>query len=146
VFIFFGLVAVVTTHAVQAGGVTADAFLVAVPVGLLAANILVVNNYRDVDGDTRAGKRTLVVRFGRGFARAQFTGSLAVALLLPVGLFARDHSSALLLPLLLAPIGWRHVRRLNPSASAPDLIALLGDTGKLLAAYAVLLSAGLMLS
>lgn len=143
VFIFFGLVAVVTTHAVQAGAVTLDAFLVAVPIGLLAANILVVNNYRDVDGDTRAGKRTLVVRFGRGFARAQFAGSLVVALLVPVGLFAREHAPALLLPCLLAPMGWRHVCRLKPTASAPELIALLGDTGKLLAAYAVLLAVGL---
>jgi 1,4-dihydroxy-2-naphthoate octaprenyltransferase len=146
VFIFFGLVAVVTTHAVQAGAVRTDAFLVAVPVGLLAANILVVNNYRDVDGDTRAGKRTLVVRFGRGFARAQFAGSLAVALVVPVGLFVRDPAPALLLPCLLAPMGWRHVCRLNPSASAPELIALLGDTGKLLAAYAVLLAVGLIVA
>lgn len=146
VFIFFGLVAVVTTHAVQAGAVTAGAFVVAVPVGLLAANILVVNNYRDVDGDTRAGKRTLVVRFGRAFARAQFAGSLLVALLVPVSLFARVHAPALLLPCLLAPMGWRHFCRLHPGATAPELIALLGDTGKLLAAYALLLSAGLVLA
>jgi 1,4-dihydroxy-2-naphthoate octaprenyltransferase len=146
VFIFFGLVAVVTTHAVQAGAFSATAFLVAVPVGLLAANILVVNNYRDIAGDTRAGKRTLVVRFGRGFARALFAGSLTVALLVPAGLFARDHAPPLLLPCLLAPLGWRHFRRLNPTASAPELIALLGDTGKLLAAYAVLLAAGLILT
>lgn len=145
VFIFFGLVAVVTTHAVQAGAVTPDAFLVAVPIGLLAANILVVNNYRDVDGDTRAGKRTLVVRFGRGFARAQFAGSLLIALSVPVWLYARDHSLPLLLPCLLVPMGWKHFRRLNPAAAAPELIALLGATGKLLAAYAVLLAAGLVL-
>ncbi len=143
VFLFFGLVAVVTTHAVQAGAVSPDAFLVAVPVGLLAANILVVNNYRDVDGDTRAGKRTLVVRFGRGFARAQFAGSLLIALLVPVWLYARDHSLPLLLPCLLVPMGGSHFRRLQPVAAAPELIALLGDTGKLLAAYAVLLAAGL---
>jgi 1,4-dihydroxy-2-naphthoate octaprenyltransferase len=143
VFIFFGLVAVVTTHAVQAGAVTRDAFLVAVPVGLLAANILVVNNYRDVEGDTRAGKRTLVVRFGRGFARAQFAASLAVAMAVPVWLGMRDHQMVLLLPLILAPHGWRHLRRLHPAAPAPELILLLGDTGKLLAAYAVLLALGL---
>lgn len=146
VFVFFGLVAVVTTHAVQAGGVSAAAFAVAVPVGLLAANILVVNNYRDVDGDARAGKRTLVVRFGRGFARAQFGVSLLLGLLVPVGLAVRERAPALLLPLLLGPMAWSHFRRLQPGATAPMLIALLGDTGKLLAAYALLLSVGLVLA
>jgi 1,4-dihydroxy-2-naphthoate octaprenyltransferase len=146
VFLFFGLVAVVTTHAVQAGAVSGTAFLAAVPVGLLAANILVVNNYRDVAGDTRAGKRTLVVRFGRGFAQAQFGLSLLGALLVPLVLAVRDRAPALLLPLLLGPMAWRHFRRLQPGASAPELIGLLGDTGRLLAAYAGLLAAGLVLS
>jgi 1,4-dihydroxy-2-naphthoate octaprenyltransferase len=146
VFVFFGLVAVVTTHAVQAGGVSVTAFAVAVPVGLLAANILVVNNYRDVEGDARVGKRTLVVRFGRDFARAQFGFSLATALLVPAALAARWHRPVLLLPLLVAPRAWGHFRRLHPSATAPELIALLGDTGKLLAAYAVLISVGLVLA
>ena len=40
-----------------------------VPVGLLAAAILIVNNIRDVDTDRRAGKRTLAVRLGRDRAR-----------------------------------------------------------------------------
>jgi 1,4-dihydroxy-2-naphthoate octaprenyltransferase len=146
VFVFFGLVAVVTTHAVQAGGVSATAFAVAVPVGLLAANILVVNNYRDVEGDARAGKRTLVVRFGREFARAQFGLSLALALLIPAALAARWHRPVLLLPLLIAPLGWGHFRRLHAGAGAPALISLLGDTGRLLAIYALLLSAALVLA
>jgi 1,4-dihydroxy-2-naphthoate octaprenyltransferase len=50
-----------------------------------------------------------------------------------------------LLPLLLLPIALRHVRRLGESKSPSELIALLGDTGKLLAAYAALLATGLVL-
>jgi 1,4-dihydroxy-2-naphthoate octaprenyltransferase len=144
VFLFFGLVAVVTTHALQAGGVSATAFAVAVPVGLLAANILVVNNYRDAEGDARAGKRTLVVRFGRGFARVQFAVSLAVAFVVPMALAASSRAWPLLLPCLLVPVSLNHIRRLRPTATPVELIALLGDTGRLLAAYAVLLSAGLV--
>ena len=142
VFLFFGLVAVGATYFVQAGSVTADAWLAAVPIGLLAANILVVNNYRDVDTDRVAGKRTLVVRFGRRFARAQFAGSLGVSLVVPLVLLARGHPTASLLPLLLTPLAWSHVRRLRDSKSPSELIALLGDTGKLLALYAALLAAG----
>ena len=74
VFVFFGLVAVTVTYFVQAGRVSREAVLAAVPVGLLTANILVVNNYRDMETDAAAGKRTLVVKFGRGFARGQYAG------------------------------------------------------------------------
>jgi len=143
VFLFFGLVAVGATYFVQAGRLTADALLAAVPVGLLAANILVVNNYRDVETDAVAGKRTLVVRFGRGAARAQFVGSLVVAFALPAVFWARGFSAWCMLPLLLVPVAWRHARRLADSTTPAELIALLGDTGKLLAGYAVLLSAGI---
>lgn len=146
VFIFFGLVAVCATYYVQAGLVTRMAVQLAVPVGLLAANILVVNNYRDVASDRAAGKRTLVVRFGERFARAQFNGSLAVALAIPALLALDGQGAALALPLALAPLAWSHARRLRESKSPSELIQLLGDTGKLLALYALLLAGGLVLT
>ncbi len=146
VFLFFGLVAVGGTYFVQAGRLPLDALLAGAAIGVLAANILVVNNYRDVETDARAGKRTLVVILGRGAARVQFAGSLAVALALPALLAVRDRSAGLLLPWLLAPLAWMHVRRLRDSKTPSELIALLGATGKLLALYAVLLAAGLAAS
>ena len=145
VFVFFGLVAVVATYFVQAGRIATDAVLAAVPIGLLSTNILVVNNYRDVETDAVAGKRTLVVRFGRDFSRAQHAVSLAIALLVPLVFAARDHSAWRALPLLLAPLASSHVRRLRDRRSPAELIALLGDTGKLLAAYALLFGLGLVL-
>lgn len=145
VFLFFGLVAVGGTYFVQAGRLTADAVLSGVPVGLLAANILVVNNYRDAETDAAAGKRTLVVRLGRGAARVQFVLSLLGALLVPFILVGRGHGAWCLLPLVLAPLGWAHAQRLRESRSPAELIALLGDTGRLLAWYALLFSAGLAL-
>lgn len=146
VFIFFGLVAVGATYFVQAGHWTTDVLLASIPIGLLAANILVVNNYRDVETDTVAGKRTLVVRLGRGAARAQFNLSLLVAFAMPAVFVARGYPWPMLLPLIAAPRGWLDARRLRTSRSPAELIALLGDTGKLLAAYAVLFSLGLALS
>ncbi len=145
VFLFFGLVAVGGTYFVQAGRVATEAMLAGVPIGLLATNILVVNNYRDVETDAAAGKRTLVVRLGRGAARWQFGLSLVVAFAVPGGFLLRGHPVWVLLPLLLAPLGWRHARRLRKSASPGELIALLGDTGKLLALYAGLLGLGFAL-
>ena len=64
VFLFFGIVAVTGSYFVQTEEVRWEAFVLAVPVGLLASAILVVNNVRDVDTDRRAGKRTLAVKLG----------------------------------------------------------------------------------
>lgn len=144
VFVFFGLVAVCATYFVQAGRVTVEAVLVAAGIGALAANILVVNNYRDVETDAKAGKRTLVVRFGRGFARAQFVASLGLALAVPAILAVRGFSYWVLLPGLLAPMAGAHVSRLRAASSPRELIALLSDTGRLLALYSLLLGIGMV--
>ena len=76
VFLFFGLVAVAGSYYVQTEELTWESFALAVPVGLLAAAILVVNNVRDIDTDRRAGKRTLAVRLGRERARDLFAAML----------------------------------------------------------------------
>ncbi|PAW65819.1 MAG: 1,4-dihydroxy-2-naphthoate octaprenyltransferase [Opitutia bacterium Tous-C1TDCM] len=146
VFLFFGLVAVGGTYFVQAGRLPWDAILAGVPVGLLAANILVVNNYRDAETDAAAGKRTLVVKLGRPAARVQFAGSLAAAFAVPVYFaFGRGYGPWVLLPLAALPLAWAHLRRLRDGKTPAELIALLGDTGKLLALYAALFAAGLVL-
>lgn len=144
VFLFFGLVAVGATYFVQAGRWTAEALLAGAGVGLLAANILVVNNYRDVETDAAAGKRTLVVRLGRRAARWQHASSIAGALAVPVVLAVREANGWRMLPWLVLPMAWGQMRRLREARGAGELIALLGDTGKLLAAYAVLLAVGVI--
>jgi 1,4-dihydroxy-2-naphthoate octaprenyltransferase len=145
VFVFFGLVAVSATYYVQAGRLAAGAVLAAVPIGLLAANILLVNNYRDADTDAAAGKRTLVVRFGRAWARRQFAASLAAAFVVPILFWRRGYPVWCLLPLVLAPLAAAQARRLRASREPAELIALLGDTGKLLALYAGLFALGVLL-
>ena len=144
VFVFFGLVAVTTTYFVQTGRVSSDALVASVPIGLLAANILVVNNYRDVETDRASGKRTLAVRFGRRAARVQHAGSLLIALATPVYFFWRDGRGWAFLPLVLCPLAWAHVKRLRSAITPQQLIHLLGDTGKLLALYALLFGASLV--
>ena len=81
VFLFFGVVAVVGSYFVQTEDLRWEAFALSVPVGLLAAAILLVNNIRDADTDRRAGKRTLAVRLGRDGARALFVGCIVIAYL-----------------------------------------------------------------
>ncbi len=142
VFLFFGLVAVTTTYAVETGHLARTPLPAAAAVGLLAANILLVNNYRDVETDAVAGKRTLVVRFGRGAARIQHGLCLGAALAAPLVYWARGYRAWCLLPLVLVPLAWSLARRLAAARAPAELIALLGDTGKFLALYAVLFAAG----
>src|SRR5215475_6437588 len=81
VFLFFGVVAVAGSYFVQVQSLPWEAFVCAVPVGLLASAILVVNNVRDIDTDRRAGKRTLAVRLGRDRTRDLYVAMLAAAFL-----------------------------------------------------------------
>ncbi len=145
VFVFFGLVAVSITYFVQARRITEYVVLAGVPMGLLAANILLVNNYRDAETDAAAGKRTLVVRFGRRFARGQHAASLCLALGIPLIFLAGGFGAWCLLPLLAAPVAASHVRRLAAAGTPTELVALLGDTGKFIALYAALFAAGILL-
>jgi 1,4-dihydroxy-2-naphthoate octaprenyltransferase len=146
VFVFFGLVAVCATFYVQARAVTADVVWCAAAVGLLAANILVANNYRDAETDAVAGKRTLVVRFGRRFAVWQYGLSHLGALLCPLGLMLTDgYRLPVLLPLVLAPLAAWLTHRLQASSGPAEQIALLGRTALYLATFGGLLSAGVLL-
>ncbi len=144
VFIFFGLVAVCATFYVQTGFVAPDVVSCAAAVGLLAANILVANNYRDVETDARAGKKTLVVRFGRKFAVWQYALSNLVALLCPPALLMVGYRWPVLLPLALVPPAIGLTRRLAASREPGEQIALLGATARFLALYGVLLCVGLV--
>ena len=81
VFLFFGVVAVTGSYFVQVEPLRWEAFVLAVPVGLLASAILVVNNVRDLETDRRAGKRTLAVRLGRERTRRLYVAMVAGAFL-----------------------------------------------------------------
>jgi 1,4-dihydroxy-2-naphthoate polyprenyltransferase len=144
VFIFFGLVAVGATFYVQAGRVSLEAGLAAIAIGALTTNILVVNNYRDAETDAVAGKRTLVVRWGKRFARWQFIVAHGVAAVLPVLLALRGLCRlelGLVALVLCAVAGFRQQRALRNAASGEALIKLLGGCGAYLAGYAIALAA-----
>ncbi len=147
VFLFFGVVAVCGSYYVQTERVSGEALALSVPVGLLAAAILVVNNVRDVDTDRRAGKRTLAVKLGRGRARILFAAMLVTSFATPVLVWLTGGLTAwILLPLLTAPVALALERTVSRSSDGPSLNLALARTGGLLAAYSLLLAAGVLLS
>jgi 1,4-dihydroxy-2-naphthoate octaprenyltransferase len=104
VFVFFGVVATAGSHFLQTGRLSGAALVAGAILGALAAAVLVVNNYRDLDSDRRAGKRTLAVRIGRPATRVEFAALVAVAFALLPLLGALTHAGAwLALTLAAAP-------------------------------------------
>jgi 1,4-dihydroxy-2-naphthoate octaprenyltransferase len=142
VFVFFGLVATVGASYVQLERVAVQSILAAVPVGLLATAILVVNNLRDVRTDEVAGKVTLAVRLGRGRTRTLFRG-LVLGSFPWLPLIAGAVRSAWpLLPFVTLPLT-RPLDRAVARGSAPELIRALGGTAGLQLAFSTLLAIGL---
>ena len=147
VFLFFGVVAVTGSYYVQTERVTWEAFALAVPVGLLASGILVVNNVRDLETDRRAGKRTLAVRLGRQRTRTMFAVIVYLAFLLaPVTWVFGPMKPWVLLPWLTLPLAAQIVREVRNRTDGPSLNQALAHTGMLQLAFCTLLSAGLLLS
>ena len=147
VFLFFGVVAVAGSFYVQVTHLDWEAFALSVPVGLLAAAILVVNNIRDIDSDRRASKRTLAVKLGRTNTRWLFAAIVYGAFLLaPVTWIFGPLKPWLMLTWLALPLATALVRIVRTHTDGPSLNGALARSGMLQLVFCVLLSAGLLLS
>ena len=138
VFIFFGLVAVGGSYYLQTLTLTTMTLLAAALVGIHAAAVITVNNYRDLDGDAKNRKNTLAVRLGRPAIKRLYTAQmLAPYALLPL-LASLDWRAAL--PLLSLPLALKLIQRFHREAPGPVFNAILAATAGLQLAFAVLLS------
>lgn len=143
VLIFFGPVAVGGTYYVQALEINQVVLLAGLAPGLISMAILTVNNLRDIHTDAKAGKRTLAVRFGAGFARLEYLLSLIAACLLPlllVYLTQENFYSVLTLFALIPAVPG--IKLVFTGISGPPLNQVLADTGRLLFLYSIIFSLG----
>ena len=149
VFLFFGVVATVGAAFVQTGRVEVLAVVAALPVGLLAVALLMVNNVRDVATDAAAGKRTLAVRLGgRRYGHLYGLVLVTAVLLVPVVAAVAGSPWPLLalaaLPLLV--VAMRRARtaaRSEGSARGPAWISALAATAGLQLTLGVALAVGI---
>ena len=143
VFVFFGLVAVLGTEFTQAGRLSWSGLALAVGIGTMSSGVNLVNNIRDIPSDAETGKITLAVRLGNDKARLLFTVLLLLPFLLTIGI---AFSSWLALAgLVYFPFALRAIRTVNRGAQGPELIPVLGLTGRAMLMWAVIEAAALII-
>ncbi len=145
VFLFFGVVGTVGTYYVQAVEVTPLVFWASIPVGALITNILVVNNYRDIEEDRAVGKNTLSVKMGRKFTRYQYLAFMVLSyLILFVVYFTFKKSLYIFLPFVTIPMAVKLIKMIF-TFTGKELNKTLELTAKLSAIYGILFAIGILL-
>lgn len=143
VLVFFGIVPVCFTYYLQTATITPDVFIMSLLCGVAIDNLLIVNNYRDIDNDRRDGKRTLIVLVGKQMGLAFYCsfGLLAAfgfMYLMQFGQFSLILSVYLVLHL----ITFRKMNHLQGRA----LNRVLGETARNIFVYGLLTSIVFLLS
>ena len=146
VFIFFGPVAVAGTYYVQTHDMNWAIVAAGLGPGFLSCAILAVNNLRDIEGDKKAGKRTLAVRFGQNFAKSEYLLFILLATMSPflVFLITKDHSGMV----AASVVGFLAIGTVKTVMTTTDsgvLNSVLAHTGRWLLIYSVLFSFGWIL-
>ncbi|MCW8847449.1 MAG: 1,4-dihydroxy-2-naphthoate polyprenyltransferase [Sedimenticola sp.] len=143
VFIFFGLMAVSGSYYLQTNSLTAETLICAGAIGLLAAAVLLVNNYRDLETDERAAKLTLTHYLGRERARQLYILLMLLPFALPVAFNHRYDGSWLVV--LCLPFALWLLHRFSTEPPGRGFNDILANTAKLQLVYGALLSLGLIL-
>lgn len=145
VLVFFGIIPVCIVYYIQAGTVTFEAFMASLACGFVIDTLLLVNNYRDIEGDERAGKRTLVVRLGARRGRMAYLLSGVTAVLLGVVFAVFGHWLASVLQVAYLALHYAAYRRMVKINKGKALNAVLGITACNMFVYGLLVSVGFLL-
>ena len=142
VIAFFGLGAVGGSYDLQTGSVSAGALVVGLALGSVASAVLLANNYRDMEPDRLAGRRTLAIRVGVHASRLCYAGFI----LMPLGLLASPLGpKGGWLTLAALPVAIRLIRRFVTEIRGPAFNAILAATARFQLLLALLLAVGLAL-
>lgn len=145
VFLFFGIIGTMGTYYLHHQEFTFISFLVSLPVGALITNILIVNNYRDVEEDKQAGKNTLAVILGREFSRYEYIFFLLLAFFIPFILYFKfNFNATVFLPYVTLPFAIILAKMIF-SFQGQQLNKTLEVSAKYSALYGILFSAGMII-
>ncbi len=132
----FGVLMTVGAYYVQTRAVSTEVVAASIPLALLIAVVLFINQFQDYTADKATGKHNLVVRLGRARSSVVFAAMLAASYLsLIVGVAAFDVSPFTLLALLTVPLAWKAGRtarrfyddylRLTPANQSTIMVHML---------------------
>ena len=82
VVLFYGVAPVVLTFYIQTGFINYNIIVAGIAAGIVADNLLIVNNYRDAESDYENGKKTTVTVFGKKFMKSIYFCNPLIAIIL----------------------------------------------------------------
>lgn len=145
VFLFFGIIGTMGTYYLHHQEFTFMSFLVSLPVGALITNILIVNNYRDVEEDKQASKNTLAVILGKKFSKYEFIFFLILAFFIPFVLYLKfNFNATIFLPYVTLPFAVILIKMIF-NFQGQQLNKTLEVSAKYSALYGILFSAGMII-
>lgn len=136
VILFFGIVPVNMTYFLMCDAWASEVLLASLSMGLMGANVLIVNNYRDIDDDRQVGKSTLCVKLGRPTMAAVYLIDGLIAIALMAETWIKLGGAWLLIPVLYLCLHfrlWSDIRHRDGAALNP----MLGATAMAMLAYAL---------
>ena len=145
VLVFFGLVPVCATYYIQSGNITPTVVAAAIACGLVIDTLLVVNNYRDIHNDARAGKRTLIVAIGERAGRALYLCLGFVACIIGIVFAVDGHLWATLLPAVYLLLHVKAYRNMVRIGEGRELNNVLAETARNMFIYGLTVAIGLII-
>lgn len=145
VLIFFGIVPVCIPYYILTHSIDVEVVVASLACGLVIDTLLMINNYRDIENDMRAGKKTLAVKLGKECSRMMYLLLGIMACLLDVVYLLSGHLWAFILPvgyLALHVMTYRHMVRIDHGRA---LNGVLGETARNMFVYGLLVSIGILI-
>ena len=145
VLVFFGIVPVCIPYYILTHSINVEVVVASLACGLVIDTLLMINNYRDIENDQRAGKKTLAVKLGKECSRMMYLLLGIMACLLGVVYMLNGHLWAFILPvgyLALHVMTYRHMVRIDHGRA---LNGVLGETARNMFVYGLLVSIGILL-
>ena len=149
VLVFFGVVPVCITYYLampdHRAGFSAEVILASIACGIVIDGLLIVNNYRDMDNDRKAGKITLMVRIGAAASRAAYLSTCLIACALGIVHIFYDKPFAFVLPLAFLPLNWLAYQKVCHIGKGRELNTVLETTARNIFIYGILTAIGCIL-
>jgi 1,4-dihydroxy-2-naphthoate octaprenyltransferase len=142
VVLFFGLAAVVGMGFLHALACPLPLWIAGIQIGFLAAVLIAVNNLRDIDGDRRAGKKTLAVRLGQDGARTEITWLALSPFAFGLYWWQAGLHAAAVLPFAVLPLAFSVVRGVRRTTPGPLYNGFLARAAALHLGFGMLLALG----